>query len=272
MNQNHTDDRIQACEQALQATIATAYERFGRYRLPGGLLDVCTACCMDAELEREMHKLPLCALSERHFYGYNDSAKSDVQPEGEILYFLPRMLELLAQGARLHHSTELYLDRVGRCEAGAFSSREREALQDFALAHFSLGLEQWPPSQQSAFQGEDAFTILLMWDFAGLDIQALLTYWLACESEASTMHYVEAGFWEYWYFGRKVSNPFAADRPAYRATLESWLTAPAHRARFAGKLLALSETNVETSWMADSRCGNFKQRMESVFDAITEPT
>jgi len=270
MNQNHTDDRIQACEQALQAAIATAYERFGRYRLPGGLLDVCTACCMDAALEREMHKLPLCALSERHFYEYNDSAKSAVQPEGEILYFLPRMLELLAQGARLHHSTELYLDRVGRCEAGAFSSRERQALQDFALAHFSLGLEQWPPSQQSAFQGENAFTILLMWDFAGVDIHALLAHWLACESEASILHYVEAGFWDYWCFGRGVSNAFAGDRPAYRATLENWLTAPPHRARFAGKLLELSATDLQIDWMADSRYGDFKQRMASVFDAITE--
>jgi hypothetical protein len=57
---------------------------------------------MDAALEREMHMLPLRALSERHFYEYNNSVKSDVQPEDEILYFLPRMLELLTQGAQLH--------------------------------------------------------------------------------------------------------------------------------------------------------------------------
>jgi hypothetical protein len=270
MNQNNPENRIQAFEQALQAAIAAAYECFGRYRLPRGLLDVCTACCMDAALEREMHTLPLRALGERHFYEYNNSVKSGVQPEDEILYFLPRMLELLTQGAQLHHSTELYLDRVGRCEAGAFSSRERQTLQDFALAHFSLGLEQWPPAQQSIFQGESAFDFLLMWDVAGVDIKPLLAHWLASESVASTLHYVEAVFWNYWCFGRVLSNAFADDRPGFQSTLEVWLTAPAHRARFADKLLELSAADLEIDWLADNRHGDFKHRMASVFDVITE--
>lgn len=152
MNQDLTDNPIQTRERALQAALASTYECFGRYRLPGGLLDVCTACCMDAALEREMHKLPLRALSERHFYQYNDSAKSDVQPADEILYLLPRMLELLAQGAQLHHSTELYLDRVGRCEPGAFSSRERQVLQDFALAHFHWAWSNGHPCSSRPFK------------------------------------------------------------------------------------------------------------------------
>lgn len=270
MKKNQKEPAVTTGHPTLDAAVRHLYVVFGRHCAPEHALDVCLGCCVDVNVERELRQLPLKALTAHHIYQYNDSAKSVVQPEGEILYFLPRMLELLAQGAQLHHSMELYLDRVGRCEVGAFSSQERRALQDFALAYFSLGLEQWPPVQQSAFQGENAFTILLMWDFAGVDIKPLMAHWLASESVASTLHYVEAGFWDYWCFGRTVSNAFAGDRPAYRATLESWLTAPAHRARFAGKLLELSAADPQIDWLADSRYGDFKQRMASVFDAITE--
>lgn len=270
MKKNQKEPAVTTGHLTLDAAVRNLYTVFGRHRAPEHTLDVCLGCCVDVNMERELRQLPLNALTARHFYQYNDSAKSAVQPGGEILYFLPRMLELLAQGEQLHHSTELYLDRIGRCEAGAFSSREQQALQDFALAHFSLGLEQWPPSPQSAFQGENAFTILLMWDFAGVDIQALLAHWLACESVASTLHYVEAGFWDFWSFGCVVSNAFAGDRPTYRTTLESWLTASPNRSRFAGKLLELSATDPQIDWQADSRYGDFKQRMASVFDAITE--
>src|SRR5258706_349774 len=86
------------------------YQSFAGYRSPSVALDACVTCCMDADLEREMRRLPLRSLTEHHFYQYNDAAKSVVQPADEIKYLAPRMLELLAQGARLHHSTELYLD------------------------------------------------------------------------------------------------------------------------------------------------------------------
>lgn len=54
-------------------------------------------------------------LTTRHFYAYGDTAKSLVQPSSELRYLLPRLLELLAEGAELRHSTELILDRLGNC-------------------------------------------------------------------------------------------------------------------------------------------------------------
>lgn len=44
---------------ALQIATQAVYQAFSRYDAPHGLLDVCTACCMDAGLEREMRRLPL---------------------------------------------------------------------------------------------------------------------------------------------------------------------------------------------------------------------
>ncbi len=160
----------------LEAATQAVYQAFARYDAPHGLLDVCTACCMDAELEREMRRLPLHQLTQKHFYQYNDSAKSQVQPAREIKYLAPRLLELLAEGARLHHSTELYLDRLGRCEPGSFSATEQAALQGFALAYFAQGLEQWPAASDSLFQGDNAFSILLMWAYARVPLEPLLQH------------------------------------------------------------------------------------------------
>lgn len=56
----------------LQIATQAVYQVLSRYDAPHGLLDVCTACCMNAGLEREMRHLPLRQLTQRHFYEYND--------------------------------------------------------------------------------------------------------------------------------------------------------------------------------------------------------
>lgn len=255
---------------ALEAAVQTAYKTFAAYTAPQDLLDVCTACCMDAALEREMRRLPLRQLTEQHFYQYNDSAKSLEQPADEIKYLLPRLLELLAQGARLHHSTELYLDRVGRCALGSFNAKEQAALAAVALAHFALGLEQWGQSD-GVFQGDDAFAILLMWDYAGVPLGPLLDYWLACESDSAALHFVDACFWDWLRNGGYIANAFTEDRPAFRATLDDWLADTAVRARWADKLVRLGPVS---DWLPVCHCGtchhSVNERIGAVFDAMAE--
>ncbi|MDA8519258.1 hypothetical protein [Acidovorax sp. NCPPB 4044] len=264
---------LEGLQAALDASIAAAYRVFGAYRAPAGLLDVCTACCMNAALEREMRRNPLRTLTTRHFYEYNDSAKSAVQPADEIKYLLPRLLELLVQGARLHHSTELYLDRVGRCEPGAFSAREQRALQDVALAHFALGLEQWAEPDQGVFQKDDAFTVLLMWDHAGVDLAPLLDHWLACDSDSSALHYVEASYWGFVLNGQQIGGTFSKDRPRYREAVEHWLTAPEHQDRFTARLLQMMDRRPAGGWLPPGaqECGcrsTLTDRIDAVFDTI----
>jgi hypothetical protein len=256
----------------LEAAIQVAYETFGAYQAPQGPLDVCTDCCMDADLEREMRHLPLRQLTEKHFYQYNDSAKSEVQPADEIKYYLPRMLELLAQGAQLHHSTEIYLDRVGRCEAGAYSSDEKAALLGFARAFFTQGLAQWAPDQESLFQFERAFSILLMWDYAGVPIQPMLNDWLADDREAATLNFVDSYYWEYWMDGSAISNAFA--EPPFQAAMQNWLSNRDIKAAWSQKVLKLIEERPPSDWRpACSTCGSthhpLAERINTVFDALT---
>jgi hypothetical protein len=257
-------------EQALQTALNDVRALFGKYRAPALTLDVCLACCMDAALEKQMREWPLHELTIRHFYAYNDTAKGNVQPAGEIKYFVPRMLELLVQRQQLHHSTELFMDRWGRCDADVFTQRERSALQAFALAHFALGLEQWPNARDQAFMGDDAFTMLLMWDIGGLDIAPLLAHWLHCDSPSSALHYVEASYWNYWGWGRVLGNAFARDRTSYQGKMTAWLTAAQNRAWFANRMLALSEGGPWSDGSPSSPHGDLQQRVGAVFDALIE--
>lgn len=261
-----------APDSELDAAVQTVYRTFSRYRAPHGLLDVCIACCMDEALELEMRCMALRGLTQRHFYQYNDSAKSEVQPANEIKYYLPRMLELLVQGARLHHSTEIYLDRLGRCEPGSYSDKEQAALQAFALAYFAQGLEQGQ-AQGNLFQGENAFTILLMWDYAGVPLEPLLNHWFTCESHASTLHFVQACYWDYVRNTQQINNPFASNRPNYRQTLETWLTTAVNQARWVEKLMRLVDQSPATGWLPSGAYDHphypLDARISAVFDAMT---
>jgi hypothetical protein len=216
--------------------VANLYAAFRGYESPKTLLDVCTGCCMDEKLEKEMRKLPLASLYRNHFYQYNDTAKSEVQPADEIKYFIPRLFELLSQNEELHHSVELYLDRVGRCPAGSFTDAERVALDNFALAFFADGLKETPGCASTRFMRENAFTILLMFDIGGIDIDPLLDNWIADDGIASTLQYAEASYWDFW-TRAQIGNAFASDRSGYQNKLKAWLLNSNHRKTFAQRIL-----------------------------------
>ena len=263
------EEEATALPPALRAAVDAAYAAFQHHSAPTQTLDVCMPCCMDEATERELRRLPLRQLTARHFYEYNGSAKGSEQPADELLYFLPRMLELLAQGKELHHSTELYLDRLGKCPAGALSAGERAALDAFALAFFREGLGH-TGREPSPFNGSNAFDILLMFHKGGVDVQPLLAHWLNDERPSAVQHYAEASYWDFW--GKhEIQNAFADDQPAFCETMKSWLLDAGNRQRFAQKVLAL-----DTSAMgphAHCTCGNCmgpRQILEAVFDLVSE--
>ncbi len=215
---------------AMPAIIADAYQVFGRHPAPSLPLDACP-CCMDPELQEDLRKLPLSQLSRHYFSEYNSAAKGEVQPVSEVLYFLPRLLELVAHGEEVHHSIELYLNRIGRCPQTTFNESEQAILDRFALTYFADHLASLEHRVL-----KDAMSVLLMFHIGGLRLEPLLDYWLNCQDPRSTIHYVETCYWDF-LEGREVSNPFADDLPDFRQTIAQWMLAPAHRAVFANKLM-----------------------------------
>lgn len=248
--------------QSMQAVIADAYKVFGRYRAPSVQLDACP-CCMSPDIEEQMRKLSLRKLTRQHFYEYNTAAKGEVQPVWEILYFLPRLLELIAQGEDVHHSSELYLDRVGRCPPETFNEAERAVLDRFAINYFASHL-----ASRDQPLLEDAFTVLLMFHIGGVRLEPLLDYWLHCMDPQSTVHYVEAGYWHFWE-GREVINAFAEDRPEFRQSIRQWMLAPGHRAIFADRLMRPEFLGLVES-QPDSGRMPFKLLVDAVFDNLIE--
>jgi hypothetical protein len=251
--------------QALRAAVQRAYEVFGRYKAPNGPLNVCTSCCMPAELEREMRALPLRQLTARHFYAYCIGAMGDlVQPADEVRYFLPRWLELVAAGEETHHSMELTFDRVGRCPEGSFTAEEVGVLEQFMQACFDHHLN----GAGRCGCGSDPLSLLIMADAGGLAPTPLLEHWLMHPGPVSTAQFVRSTYWDFWPQLR-LANPFAEDRAQLQADFKNWILSPATKAAFMEKLL-------DPAFLAHAgrlRCQQnvpFELMVEAVFDHLSQ--
>ncbi len=254
---------------AMREAVERLYAVFGPNKVPPCMLDVCTHCCMDAELEIEMRRLPLQKISAAHFYQYNCSAKSAQQPAPEVRYLLPRLLELVALGAELHHSTELQLQRIGNCDSVEFTAKERAALEAFALCYFSEFLSRHDWLGGGSYARDEVFDMLLMFDYGGLALRPLLESWLKDESASATLHYISAGFYDFWQ-SQIVKSPFATDRPQFQDVLKTWLTDEGHRRTFADRILKLDMSAIDQT--AICYYGSHitpKEMAETVFDLIT---
>lgn len=246
----------------LSSAVADAYRAFAGEPAPALPLAACVGCCMSVDDEAQMRQWPLKRLTRQHFYSYNDAAKPEEQPAAEMRYLMPRMLELLAEGQDIHHSTELFMERVGRCAAGSFDAEQRAALDRFALAYFDATLTAALPGPR-----DDALSVLLMFHIGGIGIQPLLDDWLARDDAVSTAAYVEATYWNFWDV-RDHTNSFSFDHPAFRQQLADWMFAPAYRARFVDKLLRPDFQQLAVG-RPMSGCMPFTTLMDGVFDQLT---
>ncbi|SEK40341.1 hypothetical protein SAMN05216359_101710 [Roseateles sp. YR242] len=226
--------------------VAQAYDAFKHHQAPGVPLDVC-GCCVSQDIERDLRTLPLKQIPAAHLYAYNCSAKRPEQPVGEVAYFLPRMFELMAsEEGLIHHSTELNLDRLGRCPKESWNQGEWAAITDFSRSFFHRVITDRDP-------GEQPLSVLLMFHIAGVDIAPLLDQWLTTSTPVATANFVidtYSNFWE----GGDYANPFAADHPEFRQLIREWIFHPETRARFLDKLRA-------TDFLAMSRDASWGSSM-----------
>lgn len=253
---------------SLDAAVAEAYVVFGRRAKFPGPLDACLACCVSAETEEQLRRWPLKRLSAGHFYEYNGSAKSEVQNAQEVGYFLPRMLALLAEGADIHHSIELSLDRIGRCPQDSWTREERAVLDRFALAYFDAILHGGSLGDGCRRWLDDPLSVLLMFDIGGFTIEPLLHVWLQSEHTYGTVQFVQTTYWDFWE-RCDYSNAFATDRPVFREKIRAWLLAPEHRQQFAAKMvspafLALAEVQGSVGHTS------FGTMVEGVFEQLMQ--
>ena len=251
----------------LRAAVARAKDVFSRYPAPSFPLDVCLACCVSPDIEKQLREWKLSVLTAHHFYEYNSSAKSPSQSVAELGHFLPRMFELMVAGQDIHHSTELFLVRLGNCPADSWRADERAAIDRFASALFDVALRGAQLPDAAHPWTEDPLATLTMFDIGGVAIEPLLAAWLRCEHPMSTIQYVESTYWDFW-GDEMYGGAFAADRPAFRARLRDWLLDPECQRAFAAKLLRPDFQELARVHVADGRVP-FPLVTEAVFDHLT---
>jgi hypothetical protein len=254
---------------AMRDAVERLYSVFKPYAAPQHMLDVCTHCCMDAALEVEMRRLPLRQLTAKHFYEYNTSAKGAEQPVNEIKYLLPRMLELLALDADLHHSIELSLQRLGNCHDGAIFPDELTAIHAFARCYFAERLGQHAWQAPSEAMQSDPLELLLMFYIGGLEITALLDQWLVDERPTAALHYVDTTYRNFWR-SCEIENAFATERPRYRQQMSDWILDAGNRACFAKRIVEIDREALRGR--GEFNCGGNlspNDLLDFVFDLMT---
>lgn len=235
--------------------IVAEFYRVFAYPAPYQQLNVCNCgYCMPSDLEEEMRKLPLREISQRHIYEYITGVTGETERPNEVRYFLPRMVELFTQGEELHHSVEIYFQRVGNCVA-SFTPTEKALWNQFCMAYLSTLLNIYPyeePDWQSDNLLNDLFSCLLMFHIGGADIQPFLDFWAKQNTPQYTLNYVANAYPHYWWnrytthpVVYEIGNAFAEDYPEYKIMLKNWLDNPQHKAHFTDCLLALSKADIQ---------------------------
>nr|WP_297529167.1 hypothetical protein [uncultured Roseateles sp.] len=254
--------------QMLRAAVEATYAAFAEFRTPALPLDVCTACCMPEEVEKQLREWPLKRLTIEHLFEYGDSAKNQVQNPTEVGYFVPRMLQLLAEGAEIRHSLAIALDRVGGCPPGSWTVAQQSALSRFALAYFALAIRGGRGGADPCGPGlpEDPFEVLLMFDVGGIAIQPLLAHWLECDDPMSTVQFVRQSHWDFWH-EQDYGNPFASDRGTFRQEIRTWMLDASTRRRFTEKLLSSDFLAIVPTVCGDAHV-SFAAMVDGVFEHL----
>jgi hypothetical protein len=154
---------------ALKAAIEEAWRVFD---LPApDTTGVCEHCCMDPQIEADFLKRPARDLPADYVRDWYFAAYADQIRHGHVAWFLPRVLEMLADGQYI----AAVGDEVafGRLPLTGFPDRwpERQvaAVNRFALAYLEMKLARQPP-----MAGDDLDRLLCMFGEGGIDLAPLL--------------------------------------------------------------------------------------------------
>lgn len=259
-----------------QTIIDEFYQVFD-YPKPTGFLNVCTCgVCVDEKLELEMRTLPLRELTQIHLYEYVSSVKDKIERPNELKYFLPRMVELFTKGENLHHSTEIYFERVGNCPKGSFTTQEMALWNKFCYEYLKTLLNVYP-YECLKWKQDCVFSCLLMFHIGGADIQPFLDYWATQETPQSTINYVFDTGYGYLtnYYSQSVeyelNMAFAQDCPEFEPMIENWLANPKHKQHFSNCIANLNSDDID-KFYAEYDFVKEMDYVSCVFDALTGVT
>ncbi|TCM67348.1 hypothetical protein EC844_109120 [Acinetobacter calcoaceticus] len=228
-------------QQQLAQLIEEAYTLFAAYPL-GQKIAVCHefVCCLQQSDIDLLHSTPVRELDRRVIYEYLDAGagEDDVLLAQQMKHLLPRVLDLLLQGERLAHSTEIIFAKL-HCElTEVWTATEIEFMQRFALCYFQYKALHLVDHDLATDDFLDC--IIIMFNTAGLEISTLLDQWLILlEYPQVMLDFINIikcclndGVYDQSYADEKLQKQITA-----------WLKHPQHRSKILIQLIKLAESN-----------------------------
>lgn len=185
----------------LQAVVEDAYRVFAPYTI-GSALVVCNCpMCMDKEDERALCATPLTVIPSRLLAEYTSSAHEwdDGQVAREMRHFLPRYLELIAEGDPPDNmGLDICLRRLGQARwRSLWLAAETDVLDRFLDALMRSAIErvegyEWPVGYRLDDGLRDVLTLIVT---AGGDIGRALSVWEQASDPNAAIHMAALRNW-----------------------------------------------------------------------------
>lgn len=121
---------------AMQALIEQIYHIFRRYPAPKQFV-VCCEYCLSQQEQKALRNTSLRAIPYSLINAWNSSPGPDPQNSDEVRYFLPRLLEFVAQGQFDNIHEVFSLRRINLASKENWREDEREILQQFACQYMT---------------------------------------------------------------------------------------------------------------------------------------
>ncbi|HII2344549.1 TPA: hypothetical protein ACYZ12_002714 [Escherichia coli] len=121
---------------AMQALIEQIYHTFRRYQVPQKFV-VCCEYCLSQQEQKALRSTSLRAIPYSLINAWNSSPGPDPQNSDEVRYFLPRLLEFVAQGHFDNIHVVFSLRRINLASKENWRADERAILQRFACQYMT---------------------------------------------------------------------------------------------------------------------------------------
>ncbi|WP_001183163.1 hypothetical protein [Escherichia coli] len=121
---------------AMQALIEQIYHTFRRYRVPQKFV-VCCEYCLSQQEQKALRSTSLRAIPYSLINAWNSSPGPDPQNSDEVRYFLPRLLEFVAQGHFDNIHVVFSLRRINLASKENWREDEWKILQRFACQYMT---------------------------------------------------------------------------------------------------------------------------------------
>lgn len=216
-NNKEIKGRIMSDE--MRKIIEACYQHFSRFYVPL-TLNLCDCpCCISSDTVKYLLHEPLRSISTIGIWEYiNAVSFSSTDESAEMSYFLPRILELIAENEEVAHSIEIQLNKLKQIAPSILDDKACQILNDFALQYWKDCLKDMLKLE---YNGVDFSGIFIMFAGGGLSVTSLLSYLVTI-----TDFWVVSDCADFIFGDRengKLRSAFASDYPELDLEINEWL-------------------------------------------------